>query len=71
MILKIFIDKALADCALQGFPWSEDQWITSEIERDNTLEVTATLGGAGDVGVAQEIFLNTNPAVIGWDVVNE
>jgi len=72
MKLTVRIDKKAADLALQAFPWwGEDQWIESEIERDDFLEVTVVLGGAQDTTTAQEAFLNTSPAVIGWDVVCE
>jgi len=71
MRLIVRVDKKAADLALQGFPWGEEQWITAEVERDNTLEVVIRLGEAGDTNVAQEYFLNTSPAVLCWDVVSE
>jgi len=71
MRLIVRVDKKAADLALQGFPWGEEQWIESEIERDDFLEVQIVLGEAGDTNVAQEWFLNTSPAVLCWDVVSE
>jgi len=69
MRLIVRVDKKAADLALQGFPWGEEQWITAEVERKGAIEVQIVLGDAGDTNVAQEQFLNTSPAVIGWDVV--
>jgi len=72
MRLVVWVDKEQGDLALQAYPWwGEEQWIMYEIERENALEVIIRLGEAGDLNVAQESFLNTNPAVIGWDVVSE
>ena len=71
MRLIVWVDKEQGDLALNEFPWGEEQWITAEVERDNTLEVIIRLGGAGDTNVAQEWFLNTSPAVLCWDVVSE
>jgi len=72
MRLIVRVDKKAADLALQAFPWwGEEQWIESEIERDDFLEVQIVLGDADDTNAAQEQFLNTSPAVIGWDVVED
>ena len=72
MVLKVWINKEEGDLALQAYPWwNDEQWIMYEIERENALEVVIRLGEAGDLDVAQECFLNTSPAVIGWDVVSE
>jgi len=71
MRLIVWVDKEQGDLALQAYPWGEEQWIESEIERDDFLEVQIVLGEAGDTNVAQEWFLNTSPAVLCWDVVSE
>jgi len=72
MVLKVWINKEEGDLALQAYPWwSEEQWIMFEADCGDFLEVTIRLGEAGDLDVAQECFLNTSPAVIGWDVVED
>ena len=71
MRLIVWVDKEQGDLALQAYPWGEEQWIESEIERDDFLEVQIVLGEAGDTNVAQECFLNTSPAIRCWDVVED
>ena len=72
MRLVVWVDKEQGDLALQAFPWwGEEQWIMYETERENALEVTIRLGDVDDVDVVQECFLNTSPAILGWDVVED
>ena len=55
------------DLALQGFPFMAEQFIISESNGDACV-VEIDLGERDDTTAAQEQYLDTNPAVIGYGV---
>lgn len=56
-----------ADMALQAFPFEEEQFIISE-EYGDACVVEIDLASRTDTTTAQEQYLNTNPAVVGYSV---
>lgn len=65
MRLYIYCD-AEADNALARFPYQAGQYIAEE--GDTTVVIT--LGDRNDTTAAQEQFLNTNPHVVEWQIVD-
>ena len=55
------------DLSLAGFPFMEDQHIINEMYGDACV-VEIDLADRIDTTAAQEQYLNTNPAVVGYSV---
>lgn len=57
--------------ALAGFPYLPDQFMAEEYEAEDgrdSIFVDIDLADRTDTTAAQEQFLNTNPAVIGYGI---
>ncbi len=54
---------------LQGFPFGVDQHIEHETLNGTDVLVAIDLAGANDTTVAQEQYLNTNRAVVNYEVL--
>jgi len=65
--LRINIRIDDADMALAGFPFMDDQFVIQELYGDACV-VEIDLADRGDTTAAQEQFLNTSAAVVGYSV---
>lgn len=67
--LVIQLDAEKSNDSLMGFPFQRGQYIESEIENDGIIHVyVVSEEDFDDTTAAQEQFLNTNDAVVKYEV---
>ena len=65
--LVIQLDAEKSNDSLMGFPFQRGQYIESEVENDGIIHVYV-VSEFDDTTTAQEQFLNTNNAVVKYEV---
>ena len=70
---KLAIQTTASEDTLVGFPFADEQYYdgSEDDQSDDTIWLYIDLAGAEDVTTAQAQFLNTNPSIIEYQIVDK